>query len=101
MSADTAIGDFPSLAPHGAEGWQVSRRDYGVSLRPAVTTEGGAPMPGTDFQVFRFRAIGDEPNTTWVEVRSFRGARLRPTAQNLPLSSDRKPISTSSGRLHP
>jgi hypothetical protein len=46
------------LVPHGTEGWQVSQMDYGMFLRPVVSIEGGTSMLGTDFQVFRFRAIG-------------------------------------------
>jgi hypothetical protein len=56
------------LVPHGAQGaWQVSRMDYGIFLRPAVSIEGGTPMPGTDFQVFRFRVVGT--GRTTLELR--------------------------------
>lgn len=55
------------LVPRGVEGWQVSWMDYGIFLRPAVSIEGDTPIPGTDFQVFRFRAVGT--GSTTLELR--------------------------------
>jgi hypothetical protein len=59
------------LVPHGVqEAWQVSRMDYGIFLRPTISIEEGTSVPGTDFQVFRFRAVGT--GRTTLELRYVR-----------------------------
>jgi hypothetical protein len=58
------------LVPHGADGWQVSRMDYGIFLGPVISIEGSASVSGTDFQVFRFRAAGTGHTT--LELRYVR-----------------------------
>jgi hypothetical protein len=56
------------LVPQGGQGaWQVSRMDYGIFLRPTVSSEGGTSLPGTVFQVFQFRAVGT--GRTTLELR--------------------------------